>query len=115
MSTIQRLGNSDRWSDVVIHNGVAKWVEVAADKTQDAAGQISQVLRQIDETLPEIGSDRQHLLQTIIHLANLDDVPTLNAAWDKWVPTGHAPIRACVQSGLQGQMLIEIIVEAAVA
>ena len=29
MSEIQRFGNSKRWADVVVHRGVAHWVEVA--------------------------------------------------------------------------------------
>jgi hypothetical protein len=48
MSGIERIGSSRRWSDVVIHNGVSHWVEVAEDPTQDARGQVAQVLAQID-------------------------------------------------------------------
>jgi hypothetical protein len=44
MSSIQRIGDSPRWSDIVIHNGVAQWVEVANDMSVDARSQIAQVL-----------------------------------------------------------------------
>src|SRR5688500_5221256 len=57
MEEIVRLGTSARWSDVVMHAGVARWVGGAEDPTQDARGQISQVLRQIDATLSQLGSD----------------------------------------------------------
>src|SRR5262245_58059662 len=99
MSQIERIGSSRRWFDVVIHNGVARWVEVADDSLRDARGQIAQVLAQIDGTLTSIGSDRTQLLQVLIYLADLADAPALNGEWDGWVPEGHPPIRACVQAG----------------
>lgn len=114
MSDIQRYGNSKRWSDVVVHRGVAHWVEVAEDPSQDAGGQVQQVLSQIDATLVQIGSSREQLLQITIFLADLKDAPALNAAWDAWVPAGHAPVRACVQAGLSPGYLVEMVITAAV-
>jgi len=49
MSEIQRFGVTRRWSDAVVHNGVAYFVEVPDDMTQDVRGQIVQVLNQIDD------------------------------------------------------------------
>ncbi len=114
MAAIQRLGDSGRWSDVVIYRDVARWVEVAADLSADATGQIEQIFGQIDETLLQICSSREDLLEITIYLSSLDDVSALNAAWDAWVPRGHAPIRACVQAGLQGNCRAEFIISAAV-
>jgi len=113
MTQIVRLGSSPRWSDVVIHAGVARWVEVAEDAKQDARGQIAQVLRQIDATLEQIGSDRTRLLEILIFLADLADAAALNALWDEWVPPENPPIRACVQAGLSGGLRVEMIVIAA--
>ena len=114
MIDIQRIGDSVRWSDVVIHAGVARWVEVASEMTADARGQIGQVFGQIDVTLEQIGSSRNRLLQILIYLSDLDDAPILNELWDAWVPRGHAPIRACVQAGLGKGCLVEMIISAAV-
>jgi enamine deaminase RidA (YjgF/YER057c/UK114 family) len=114
MNEIQRIGESRRWSDVVIHANVAYWVEVAADQGEDAAGQVRQVLAQIDETLQQIGSRRTHLLQVIIYLADLADAVHLNAAWDEWVPAGNAPVRACVQAGLAPTCRVEMVITAAI-
>jgi enamine deaminase RidA (YjgF/YER057c/UK114 family) len=114
MRDIMRLGSSPRWSDVVIHAGAARWVEVAEDASGDAKSQISQVLRQIDATLTQIGSDRTRLLEVLIFLADLGDAPILNEMWDGWVPRGNAPIRACVQSGLAAGYRVEMVVLAAV-
>ena len=113
MSDIIRLGNSPRWSDVVIHRGIARWVEVAEDTSADARSQIAQVLQQIDATLTQIGSDKTRLLEIVIFLADLHDAPLLNELWDAWVLGGHAPIRACVQAGLAEGLRVEVLVTAA--
>jgi enamine deaminase RidA (YjgF/YER057c/UK114 family) len=115
MNAIKRLGSSPRWSDVVIYAGIARWVEVAEDLSQDSRSQIEQLLRQIDATLLQIGSDRTRLLEILIFLADLNDAPILNELWDNWVPNGNPPIRACVQAGLAAGCGIEVIVTAAVA
>jgi len=115
MSEIRRYGESKRWSDVVVHRGVAYWVEVAEDPSQNAKGQVEQVLSQIDATLKQIGSSREHLLQIVIYLADLKDAPALNAAWDAWVPARHAPVRACVQAGLSPGYLVEMVITAAIS
>jgi enamine deaminase RidA (YjgF/YER057c/UK114 family) len=115
MSDIARIGNSRRWSDVVIHAGVARWVEVAEDISADARSQISQVLRQMDATLAQVGSDNTRILEVLIFLADLKDVAILNELWDDWVPQGHPPIRACVQAGLAAGCLVEMVVTAVLA
>jgi enamine deaminase RidA (YjgF/YER057c/UK114 family) len=115
MQEIVRLGESRRWADVVIHRGVARWVEVADDMTQDTRGQVRQVLTQINATLQQVGSSREQLLQVMIYLADLADAGVLNEEWDAWVPAGHAPVRACVQAGLSGTLRVEMVISAAVA
>jgi enamine deaminase RidA (YjgF/YER057c/UK114 family) len=116
MSEIQRYGVTTRWSDAVVHRGVAYFVEVPDDPTADAAGQVAQVLRQIDARLEQIGSSRERLLQVLIYLPNLADLAEFNLQWDAWVPSGHAPSRACVQATLAAPgYRVELVVTAAVA
>ena len=110
---IRRIGDSRRWADIVIHRGIARWVEVATDLQTPAETQIHQVLQQIDATLDQIGSSRDRLLQIIIYLADLTDAPELNRQWDLWVPIGQPPIRACLQAGLGNGCKVEMIIEAA--
>ncbi len=114
MSEIRRYGAGSRWADVVVHRGVAHWVEVAEDMSLDAGGQIAQVLTQIDATLTAIRSDRTRLLQVLIYVADRKDVPTLDDLWDAWVPVGHPPVRALVQVGLGDACRVEMVVSAAV-
>lgn len=114
MADLRRYGSSRRWADMVVHEGVARWVEVAEDVTLDTRGQVRQVLAQIDATLPVVGSDRTRLIEVLVFLADLGDVATLNALWDAWVPPDHPPIRAVVQAGLQGTLRVEMVITAAV-
>ena len=114
MSQIQRYGDSKRWADVVVHGGVAYWVEVAEDTSLDARGQIAQVLAQIDVTLETIRSDRTRLLQVLVYMADQKDAGILNELWDAWVPAGHPPVRAMVQVGLGTSCKVELVVTAAV-
>jgi len=115
MSDIQRHGITRRWSDAVIHGGIAYFVEVADDPQQDTRGQVSQILAQIDARLTLVGSDRTRMLQVLIYVADLADKHTLNSQWDGWVPEGHAPVRACVQAGLAPGYRVEMVVTAAVS
>lgn len=114
MAEIQRFGVTQRWSDAVVFHGLAHFVEVADDSSQDLQGQVAQVLTQIDARLALFGSDRTRLLQVTIYLADLKDVSVLNELWDDWIPTGHAPARACVECGLSPRYLIEMVIVAAV-
>ncbi|MFN5755258.1 MAG: RidA family protein [Planctomycetia bacterium] len=113
MSDIRRYGDSKRWADVVVHNGVAHWVEVADDMSLDARGQMQQVFAQIDATLAMLHSDRTRLLQILIYIASDADKPTLNELWDAWVSAGHAPVRAMVQAGLGAACKVEMVITAA--
>lgn len=114
MTDITRYGVTRRWSDAVVHGGTAYFVEVADDPSADIAGQVAQILEQIDQRLSLVGSDRQRLLQVLIYLADLSDVSVLNELWDAWVPNGHAPARACVQAGLAKGYRVEMVITAAV-
>jgi len=115
MGKIERLGVTRRWSDAVIHGGVAYFVEVANDSSQDFRGQVEQVLAQIDSRLSQFKSDTTRLLQVLIYLTNLTEAPILNELWDAWVPEGHAPSRACVQVGLAPGYCVEMVITAAVS
>jgi enamine deaminase RidA (YjgF/YER057c/UK114 family) len=115
MDGIRRYGTSKRWADVVVHRGVAHWVEVAEDTSLDARGQIAQVLAQIDATLGVIQSDRTRLLQVLVYIADEHDGPVLNELWDAWVPAEHPPVRAMVQVGLGKACKVEMVVTAAVS
>lgn len=113
MTDIHRSVSSKRWADVVVHRGVARWVEVADDTAGDLRAQTGQVLAQVDATLAVLGSDRSRLLEVLVFLADRSDAATFDEVWDAWVPEGHPPVRALLQAGLGAGCRVELVVTAA--
>ena len=110
---IERLQTSQRMSKIVKHNGTVYLCgQVGSGVT--VAEQTRDCLSSIDALLVEAGSDREHILQAIIWLADMADFAEMNAVWDAWVPDGYAPARACGEARLARDVLrVEIIVTAA--
>lgn len=111
---IERMHTGARMSKIVKHNGVAYLCgQVGAGDT--VTEQTQDCLARVDALLKEAGSDREHILQAIIWLADMGDFAEMNAVWDAWVPEGHAPARACGEARLARDVLkVEIIVTAAI-
>lgn len=114
--SIERHDTKARMSRAVIHNGMA-WLcgQVAGPEARhgDITEQTESMLERLDGLLAEIGSDREHLLSATIYLKDGHDVAAMNAVWDAWVPTGHAPARTCVCAPMPADELkVEITVTA---
>lgn len=111
---IERMQTGQRMSKIVRHNGVVYLCgQVGTGDT--VAAQTQDCLSRVDALLEEAGSDRSHILQAIIWLADMADFAEMNAVWDAWVPEGHAPARACGEARLARDALkVEVIVTAAV-
>ncbi len=113
-SEIQRLQTNTRMSQVVIANGIVH----LAGQVPDSAGaplavQAAEVLARIDALLATAGVDRTRLVTANVWLSDAAHFDAFNAVWDAWVPAGHAPTRACVQSLLMKPDLhVEIAVTA---
>ncbi|WP_037308630.1 RidA family protein [Ruegeria halocynthiae] len=111
--TITRMETGQRMSKIVKHNGTIYLCgqvgagETVADQTRDC-------LSRIEALLEQAGSDKTHILQAIIWLADMQDFAEMNAVWDAWAPEGHAPARACGEAKLAREALkVEIIITAA--
>ena len=113
---VQRFDVGARLSEMTVHNGTAYLAgQVAADATQDIAGQTRQVLAQIEALLERAGSGKGKLLMAQIYLPDLADFAGMNAVWEAWLPQGQAPARATVQAKLaKPEWKVEIVVTAAV-
>ncbi len=116
--TITRHDTKARMSRAVIHPGIAYLCgQVAGPEARhgDITEQTKSMLARLDALLAEIGSDRENLLTATIYLRDSHDVAAMNAVWDAWVPTGHAPARTCVCAPMPADELrVEITVTAAV-
>jgi enamine deaminase RidA (YjgF/YER057c/UK114 family) len=115
--SIIRQQVATRYSEAAIHHGTIYLAgQVPDDDQLDITGQTRQVLAMIDQLLANAGSDKNHLLMATIYLADMADYATMNAVWDDWLNTGHAPPRACVQAALANPAWkVEVVVTAAVA
>ncbi len=112
---ITRLHTSARMSKIVKHAGTVFLCGQVGDGP-NVTEQTLDCLSRVDVLLKEAGSSREHMLSTTIWLADMADFDEMNAVWDAWVPTGHAPARACGEAKLaDSDLLVEIIVTAALA
>ncbi|MBT1445380.1 RidA family protein [Shewanella sp. JM162201] len=113
--SIIRMDTGARMSSIVIHQGTVYLCgQVAKDKYADITTQTQTMLEEVDTLLAQAGSSREHLLSCTIYLKNMADYDAMNAVWDAWVPTGHAPARACVEAAIaEPEYLVEVSVVAA--
>ena len=112
---ITRVGTTARWSDVVIFNNVLYTVEVPSVLDAGLRDQTKEVLTNIAKVLIENGSDKKNILNVTIYLKDIAQIDEFNQIWDKWLPLGSAPVRACVEAKLANPgYLVEIQLSAAV-
>jgi len=111
---IKRLQTNARMSQVVIANNVVYLAGQVPDTASvSVTQQTTEILTRIDKLLASAGVDKTRLLTANIWLSDAKHFAEFNAVWDAWVPEGHAPTRACVQSPLMRAGLeVEIAVTA---
>ena len=112
---IRRIpGNVPTRSRAVVYNGVVHAVAVSPDKTPSVYDQTRLALAAIDRSLAEAGSDKSRILTATVFLVDMGRKAEVNRAWDEWVAGDAAPMRACIGATLEGEDLVEIVVQAAV-
>jgi len=116
MPDIARHHTSDRMSQLVIHNGIAYLAGQVGTRGTSVTAQTTDILAKIDALLTEAGTDKTNLLTAQIWLSDIDtQFAEMNAAWDAWVPAGHAPARWTGEAKLAApDFFVEIIVTAAI-
>ncbi|PJK09512.1 hypothetical protein CO614_09995 [Lysobacteraceae bacterium NML120232] len=99
---IDYIDPEPRYSDATIANGfVFLGGQVPEDATASIQEQTRSVLAQIDALLERCGSDKRHILEATIYLADMAaDYDGMNAVWDAWTCPERPPARACVQAPL---------------
>jgi len=116
MTDIRRIDPGPRLAEAtVLGDRVHCSGMIPEDLTQDIAGQVRQVLGEIDALLARAGSDRSRILSAVVWLADIADFAAMNAVWDAWVAPDQTPARATVQARLSDPaMKVEIMVVAAI-
>lgn len=95
--TIQRLGTTARYSDLVTHQNTLYTVEVPTTESGDIHTQTTGLLANLASVLKQGGSGKEHILMATVYLTDMADYDGMNAAWEAWLSPGTAPCRACLQ------------------
>ena len=112
--TIRRYpGKAVGRSESVEHDGIVYTAVIAPYLSADFRDQTRQALEQLDANLTEAGTDRTRLLSATVYITDISKKPILNEVWDDWIGPDHWPQRACVEVGLEGDTLVEIVAIAA--
>lgn len=111
---IERTKTNERSSKIVAHNGVV-YLSGQVGDGDTIAEQAEDCLGRVDALLKEAGSSREQMLQATVWLSDIKYFAEFNEVWNAWVPSGHAPARACGEVKLAREILkVEVIVTAAV-
>ncbi|MEL6570438.1 MAG: RidA family protein [Pseudomonadota bacterium] len=113
---VTRIDTDPRMSQAVIHNGIAYLAGQVGAEGESVAAQTTAVLEKVDALLTRAGTDKTKVLTAQIWIADITrDFADMNAVWDAWVPSGHAPARWTGEAKLaKPGFRVEIIVTAAV-
>jgi enamine deaminase RidA (YjgF/YER057c/UK114 family) len=96
---IARLDVGSRYSEAATHVGTVFLAGQVPETTggKDIKVQTAEVLHLVDKHLAAAGTDKTRIIMATCYLSNItSDLAGFNAAWDAWVPLGHAPPRATV-------------------
>lgn len=115
MRDIERRETTNRMSRIVCHNHTVYLCGQVADNSDDSiVSQTQSMLDKVGALLERAESDRKHILSATVYLRDMKDFDAMNSVWDKWIPEGFAPARACVEARLASpDLLVEISVIAA--
>jgi len=114
MTKIDRKHTSARMSQIVMHGDTVYLAGQVGTPNASVEQQTRDCLDAVDRLLAEAESDKAHMLQAIIWLADMADFAEMNAVWDAWVPEGAAPVRACGEARLATpEYRVEVIITAA--
>ena len=110
----------DRWQGsakgrnrAVRHDGLVYTVATAPGANITA--QTRAALAAIDKNLADAGSDKTCLLSVQIFLADMSQKTEMDEVWNDWIGPDWRiwPQRACVGAALAGDVMVEIVVKAA--
>ena len=97
------------------HNGFVFCLSTANNKSVGMAEQARLTLERLDRLLAELGSDRGHILQTTIYLADASLKAEFDVEWKKWIGEEAAgwPPRAGIGVMMTPGLLCEVVLIAA--
>ncbi len=85
---------------------------VATAPGATVAEQTLAALVQIEASLVEAGTDKQHIVEATVYLTEMATKQEMDRVWCDWIPQDGWPCRACVGTELAAGDLVEIKVTA---
>lgn len=116
MAEIRRIPGAFTGRSAGTVYGAMGWaVATSQVESDDVETQTASALATLDRVLTEMGTDKTRLLNAIVYLTDVGRKEDMDRAWCDWIgPDPQAwPQRACVEAGLHGTDLVEIVVLAA--
>ena len=92
-------------------NGFAWAVATSDIATDDLYEQTVSALAKIDRILAEMDTDRSRAVTATVYITDMAQKAEMDRAWCAWVgdDPGKWPQRACVETGLYGTDLVEVV------
>ena len=94
--SIKRIGGTNRYSDIIIHERIAYLSGVVPSKDASVYEQTKEVLATISSLLESVSSSNKSIISMTIYLTDERSYEEMNRAFDEWIPTGSAPARATI-------------------
>lgn len=116
MSDIRRVNGQSRGrSSGTAAGGFAWAVATSEDEAGGLYQQTQSALKKIDRILGEMGGDKTRIITATVYITEMAHKDDMDRAWCEWVGDNpeHWPQRACVETGLHGDDLVEVVVMAA--
>lgn len=111
--SIQRIECGPRMSQAVVHGNMVYLAGQTAENGTSVAEQTAEILTKIDALLARAGTDKSHMLQATIWLADMAAFDEMNKVWEAWVDPDNPPARATGEVKLAApRYLVEIIIVA---
>jgi enamine deaminase RidA (YjgF/YER057c/UK114 family) len=105
-----RLARATVFNNTIYLSGI-----IADTDAIDFKSQMESVLSKIDQTLKDLGSHKDYLLQATIYLRDITQYEYLNLIWDNWITPGLAPARATIEAKMADpKYALEIMAIAAI-
>ena len=112
---IKRYGIKSNLSQAVVREKTVYLSGQVARKGDTVGEQTVDILKQIDDLLSEVGTDKSNLLSANIWLTDIDTFNEMNEVWNDWISGSQPPARATVEAKLAApHFLVEIMVVGAI-
>lgn len=112
MDSIKRTPGGARGRCRIVEHAGLVWT-VATGPGATVAEQTRSTLAGLEASLEEAGTDKHHILEAVVYLADMATKAEMDQIWCDWIPDGGWPCRACVGADLAPGDRVEIKLTAA--